>query len=288
MTIRRIYGIVAAMMLSLLGLIGVQLYWIDTAIHVKEERFAQNVGDALSVCVRSVEVQEIARALTDQIAKEDSIIIAPPQIKPKRKSRPKIEFHPPKVADVPNLHQQHSRRIDNPRVFIAPPLAPVEISARPPLNSRRNTLVFTPVNQPNGGDNTKQQNTKFGYNTENSAVHSDNSSYSYNLSSLDRQINEMSALNSELQNSRIQWQNKDTNSRNKLRKLQRAIDSIQGIITIGGSKNSIKIATQNGQFTVNGSNGFSIFYASKDSLSHQATLEKNEVVKNVMLRLEQT
>lgn len=288
MTIRRIYGIVAAMTLSLLGLIGVQLYWIDTAIHVKEERFAQNVGDALGVCVRSVEVQEIARALTDQISKEDSIIVTPPQIKPKRKSRPKIEFHPPEIVALPNTHQQHVRRIDNQRVFIAPPPPRVDISSRPQLSSRRNSLVFTPINQQNGGEPNKQQNPKFGFISENSAFHSDNSSYSYSTNSLDKNFSELSALNSELQNSRIHWQSKDTISRNKLRKLQRAIDSVQGIITIGGNKNSVKIATQNGQLTVNGSNGFSIFYSSKDSLAQQVALEKNEVVKNVMLRLEQT
>jgi signal transduction histidine kinase len=284
MTIRRIYGIVAAMLISLMGLIAVQLYWIDTAIHVKEERFAQNVGDALGICVRSVEVQESARALTEEFTKKDSLSITTPIEKPKKK-RKKNEFHPPEIVQTPiSSAVPPIRHVENPRVFISPP-PPVEISSRPSSYPSRSPLVFTQIRQNNGTQHSNQSTvvSTSEYSSGNVVVNSGNLDGRNNGVALNQQLTELAALNS-----RLQFQRKDTLTRFKLKKLQRLHDSLGGVITIGGGNNSIKIATQNGQFTLNGTNGFSVFYSAKDSLNHRAVTEKNQIVKNVMLHLERT
>ncbi len=294
MTTRRIYGIVAAMTISLLGLIAVQLYWIDTAIRVKEEGFAQNVGDALGVCVRSVEVQESARALTEEFTKKDTVAVEPAQ-KPKKKARKKIEFHPPEIVEAPPappsplLHQ-----INNHSVFVPP--QPIEFSTR--LQTSRKPFVFTKINQTNNSRQYNQSNktTPADYTDEQPDVHSV-ASYNYNNNIYNSNIvtnqshQELSKFNLDLQhhqNAQTRTRRKDTIINGKLHKLQRINDSLNKIITINGSSNSIRIATQNGQFTLKSSDGFSILYATKDSSMHRAVREKNEIVKNVMLRLEQT
>lgn len=293
MTTRRIYGIVAAMTISLLGLIAVQLYWIDTAIRVKEEGFAQNVGDALGVCVRSVEVQESARALTEEFTKKDTVAVAPAE-QPKKKVRKKIEFHPPEIVETPQLpalpllHQ-----IENARAFVPP--QPIEISTR--SQSSRKPFVFTKINQTNNDRQYNRSNKTItsDYTDENQDAHSE-ASYNYNNNIYNTIVanqshQELAALNSNLQqqnNVQMRTRRRDTVINGKLHKLQRINDSINKIITINGSSNAIRIATQNGQFTLKSSDGFSILYATKDSSMNRAAREKNEIVKNVMLRLEQT
>ncbi|MBI3259167.1 MAG: HAMP domain-containing histidine kinase [Ignavibacteriae bacterium] len=294
MTIRKIYCIVAAMTLSLLGLIGVQLWWIDTAINVKEARFTQNVTEALGVCVHSVEVQESARALTEEITKKDTIAAAP-TIKLKKKARKRNEFHAPEMVDTPTYPPMH--QIKMPRVFI-PPL-PNEIQNHP--LSPRSPLVFTRIHQSNGTEQYAQSNTDVnsGYTSQNNDEHSV-TAFNYNNNLLaTQQLNEQQSLNLNQQrfrNSRSQLKSRDTIIGGKIHKLQKINDSLNRIITINGDKNSIRIATQNGQYTLNSSNNYSILYSVKDSESHNAaiahsttTRDKNEeIVKKVMLHLEES
>jgi two-component system phosphate regulon sensor histidine kinase PhoR len=59
MSKQRIQWIVALMAVGLLGLVGVQLYWIDSALQLQKEQFAYKVTDALQEVVRTLERQEI-------------------------------------------------------------------------------------------------------------------------------------------------------------------------------------------------------------------------------------
>ena len=59
MSKQRIRWIVALMAVGLLGLVGLQLYWIGSAFRLQQEQFAYKVTDALQEIVRTLERQEI-------------------------------------------------------------------------------------------------------------------------------------------------------------------------------------------------------------------------------------
>ena len=59
MSKQRIRWIVALMAIGLLGLVGLQLYWIGSALQLQKEQFAYKVTDALQEVVRTLERQEI-------------------------------------------------------------------------------------------------------------------------------------------------------------------------------------------------------------------------------------
>ncbi len=59
MSKQRIRWIVALMAVGLLGLIGLQLFWVRSALQLQREQFAYKVTDALQEVVRTLERQEI-------------------------------------------------------------------------------------------------------------------------------------------------------------------------------------------------------------------------------------
>lgn len=59
MSKQRIRWIVMLMATGLLGLVGLQLYWISSALRLQKEQFAYKVTDALQEVVRTLERQEI-------------------------------------------------------------------------------------------------------------------------------------------------------------------------------------------------------------------------------------
>lgn len=59
MSKQRIRWIVALMAVGLLGLVGLQVYWIGSALQLQKEQFAYKVTDALQEVVRTLERQEI-------------------------------------------------------------------------------------------------------------------------------------------------------------------------------------------------------------------------------------
>ncbi|GAB3778633.1 hypothetical protein GCM10028818_27900 [Spirosoma horti] len=59
MSKQRIRWIVALMAIGLLGLVGLQVYWISSALQLQREQFAYKVTDALQEVVRALERQEI-------------------------------------------------------------------------------------------------------------------------------------------------------------------------------------------------------------------------------------
>ncbi|MFD2572334.1 sensor histidine kinase [Spirosoma soli] len=66
MSKQRIRWIVLLMAVGLLGLVGLQLYWIGSALQLQKEQFAYKVTDALQEVVRTLERQEIKVYLTKQ------------------------------------------------------------------------------------------------------------------------------------------------------------------------------------------------------------------------------
>ena len=61
-------GIIVLMSISLLGVVGIQLYWINNAIKVKQQLFERNVHDALANVVDKLETREAVSVVTNQIA----------------------------------------------------------------------------------------------------------------------------------------------------------------------------------------------------------------------------
>ena len=75
----RIKIIIFLMTIAVIGLIGVQLYWIANAFRVEEQKFKAGVNDALLSTVKELEKREtesaVIRKLVDVNGKTDSLII---------------------------------------------------------------------------------------------------------------------------------------------------------------------------------------------------------------------
>ncbi|QKZ11896.1 sensor histidine kinase [Spirosoma sp. KUDC1026] len=71
MSKQRIRWIVALMTVGLLGLVGLQLYWIASALRLQQEQFAYKVTDALQEVVRTLERQEILYQTKQQIHSQE-------------------------------------------------------------------------------------------------------------------------------------------------------------------------------------------------------------------------
>ncbi|GAB3640697.1 sensor histidine kinase [Spirosoma arcticum] len=86
MSKQRIRWIVALMAVGLLGLVGLQLYWIGSALQLQKEQFAYKVTDALQEVVRTLERQEIVYLTKQRIqAREQQdrlMAIAKKEVKP--------------------------------------------------------------------------------------------------------------------------------------------------------------------------------------------------------------
>jgi len=64
---KRLKIIIILMTLATVGLIAVQVYWINVIISTEELRFASSVNDALSNVVSLIEKHEAANILIDKI-----------------------------------------------------------------------------------------------------------------------------------------------------------------------------------------------------------------------------
>ena len=76
---RHIKIIVLLMTLAVLGLIGVQLYWISNAFKIKEQKFKSAVNEALNSTVKKLEKRETANVVINKFIsdkdKKDTLII---------------------------------------------------------------------------------------------------------------------------------------------------------------------------------------------------------------------
>jgi len=64
--------IITLITIAVLGLIGIQFYWIKLALKLEEEKFNKNVGNALSDLVKTIEDKETANVLIREISPVDS------------------------------------------------------------------------------------------------------------------------------------------------------------------------------------------------------------------------
>ncbi|MDO6388911.1 HAMP domain-containing sensor histidine kinase [Pontibacter sp. BT731] len=88
-----IIGAIVLMSISLLGMVGLQLYWISDAIQVKQEQFDRSVHEALARVVEKLETQEAVSAVTSGMA---TLQAAPVQVEVLEQTQPA----PPPVAQA--------------------------------------------------------------------------------------------------------------------------------------------------------------------------------------------
>ncbi|HLL94124.1 MAG TPA: HAMP domain-containing sensor histidine kinase [Spirosoma sp.] len=113
MSKQRIRWIVALMAVGLLGLVGLQLYWIGSALQLQKEQFAYKVTDALQEVVRTLERQEIVYLTKQRIkAREQQnrlMAIARKETKPALLEAPSIHYGPTTAAQPLARIRQPSR-----------------------------------------------------------------------------------------------------------------------------------------------------------------------------------
>ncbi|QHT66285.1 HAMP domain-containing histidine kinase [Rhodocytophaga rosea] len=89
---RQIQLIIASMTLALIGLIAFQLYWINHAIAVKNERFNQSVQEALRTVVTKLEKQEALELVARKLKQSENIQQPDSSVKKTNKVLPKAKL----------------------------------------------------------------------------------------------------------------------------------------------------------------------------------------------------
>lgn len=69
-----IYTVIAILAIALVGLIFLQFYWLDLARSVNEERFRQNVNDALAEVVKKLEKYEALQVVSQRYPSEQDTV----------------------------------------------------------------------------------------------------------------------------------------------------------------------------------------------------------------------
>lgn len=112
-------NIIILMLLTLIGLISFQWYWIENAISVKKEQFERDVNDAMQATVRKIEKQEVIFLANQQLkAQEQKKLLAITQKKNRRKKPPKpIQFEPQQTDVVVRVEPQEK---ENQHVIFLP------------------------------------------------------------------------------------------------------------------------------------------------------------------------
>ncbi len=94
MSKQRIRWIVVLMAVGLLGLIGLQLFWVRSALQLQREQFAYKVTDALQEVVRAMERQEIVYLTRQRVQareQKNKLMAIARKEKPTNPPAPKIE-----------------------------------------------------------------------------------------------------------------------------------------------------------------------------------------------------
>jgi two-component system phosphate regulon sensor histidine kinase PhoR len=282
MTTRRIYTIVAAMSIALLGLIGVQLYWIDTAIHVKEERFAQNVTDALGGIIHTLEVQESARAVSKELTPKDTVNVLSPSKPPgKIKKRIPVPPSPPEIAVRPTSPQSpRGKHAD--AYYGQSSNLPVEITSRALSQSNKNAHLFTQINQSDRNNTAHREQIRadrqFSY-------PSNNAVFAWTSSAMEQQMHEQSQAMTTYTRHKTK---KATEIRTNVKRIQIDSDSLGKVFSFGGSNTSFQIRTSNGRIVIGNALGRTPTRSDvKDSLQQCVNSQNSNIVQNVILQLEQ-
>lgn len=94
-------NIIILMLLTLIGLISFQWYWIENAISVKKEQFERDVNDAMQATVRKIEKQEVIFLANQQLkAQEQKKLLAITQKKFRRSKSPSPIQNEPQQTEV--------------------------------------------------------------------------------------------------------------------------------------------------------------------------------------------
>ena len=94
-------NIIILMLLTLIGLISFQWYWIENAISVKKEQFERDVNDAMQATVRKIEKQEVIFLANQQLkAQEQKKLLAITQKNIRRRKPPKPIQNDPQQTEV--------------------------------------------------------------------------------------------------------------------------------------------------------------------------------------------
>ncbi|MDX5443135.1 MAG: HAMP domain-containing histidine kinase [Hymenobacteraceae bacterium] len=96
--------IIGLMSLSMLGLIGLQVYWVRHALQVKEEQFDRSVNDALNRVVSQLEKNEVA-----SVVKEHMQV----QQQPQPKKEPETKSIPARQKPASSEKQKSSKNQEN-------------------------------------------------------------------------------------------------------------------------------------------------------------------------------
>jgi two-component system, OmpR family, phosphate regulon sensor histidine kinase PhoR len=112
-------NIIILMLLTLIGLISFQWYWIENAISVKKEQFERDVNDAMQATVRKIEKQEVIFLANQQLkVQEQKKLLAITQKKTRRRKPPKpIQFEPQQTDVVVRVEPQEK---ENQHVIFLP------------------------------------------------------------------------------------------------------------------------------------------------------------------------
>lgn len=116
-----INGVLVLMSISLLGVVGLQLYWINDAIQVKQAEFDRSVNEALTRVVAKLETQEAAGVVANQMAtlQNDSLKTKAPEqttatntnsAKTSQKQKPVSKQPEKPLAEAQTLEQPSPKR----------------------------------------------------------------------------------------------------------------------------------------------------------------------------------
>ncbi|GAB3941939.1 hypothetical protein GCM10028805_05900 [Spirosoma harenae] len=110
MSKQRIFWIVALMAIGLVGLVGLQLFWISSALRLQKEQFAYKVTDALQEVVRTLERQEIAYLTKQHIQAREQQSGLMAIAKKEGKPLP-TESTPQEVADKEPIRSKNRKKV---------------------------------------------------------------------------------------------------------------------------------------------------------------------------------
>ncbi|WP_205503185.1 sensor histidine kinase [Rufibacter psychrotolerans] len=117
--------VIVLMSISLIGLIGFQVYWIQHAVQMEEEVFDRNVNDALHQVARRLEQQEAVHFLKEEAPQITAAALTTDAPAPLAEAEPTVPAKPAKP-------QSREARKRQPRKAAPAPPAPVTASVGPP------------------------------------------------------------------------------------------------------------------------------------------------------------
>ncbi len=127
--------IIALIIISLLGITGLQYFWIDNAYHIKEAQFDRSVRDAMQRVVGQLETREKAVFLSKEFVSDTIDAL----IKTIRTAKPGRDEPPP----VSGIELRELERLRDEGILPPPPPPPTEFEFQIQWNGPENVVVVT-------------------------------------------------------------------------------------------------------------------------------------------------